>query len=166
MSQCCYCLMYLIVDHHRLVFPPYFIIYCMYSQVNRRRNQKVKFKRFIFIYLNYYAKIFMNVSFYFYSRFNILSNFTSVQTIVANMYDNQNVQSRQDYCMFLHHIFVIILLIQLVCYRRQIKLTYHRQHANYQNDIVDRSNRPIINIMLSIRTVQQTNQTDPSQTLC
>ena len=48
----------------------------------------------------------------------------------------------------------------------KIKETYHRYCVNYQNSIVDKSNRYIIDIVLTIRTVLQTNQTDISQILC
>ena len=60
----------------------------------------------------------------------ILPLFDIIQTIVTIMYDNQNVPSSYNYCMFLHHIVVITMLIHLVWYCRLIKLTYHRQHVN------------------------------------
>ena len=51
-------------------------------------------------------------------------------------------------------------------YCRQIKQNYHRHCFNYQSGIVDKSNKPIIDTVLTIRTVLQTNQTDLSQTIC
>ena len=81
-------------------------------------------------------------------------------------------------------------LSQTICclleqYCRQIKETYHRHSVNYQNSIVDTSNRQIIDTVLVFRTVQQTkknihiidtvlairtvyytNQADLSKTLC
>ena len=49
---------------------------------------------------------------------------------------------------------------------RQIKQIYHMQYGLYQNGIVDKSNRPIIDTVLAIRAVLQKNQTDISQTIC
>ena len=57
-------------------------------------------------------------------------------------------------------------LLYLVWYCRQIKQTCLTQCVNYQNGSVDKSNRPIIVIVLTIRTALQANQTDLSQTLC
>ena len=51
-------------------------------------------------------------------------------------------------------------------YCRQIKETFHRHCVNYQNDIVDISNKLIIDNVPIIRTLQQTNQTDLAETLC
>ena len=51
-------------------------------------------------------------------------------------------------------------------YCRQIQQTYHIHRINYQNGIVDKSDRPIIGTVLTIRTVLSTNQTDLLQTLC
>ena len=49
---------------------------------------------------------------------------------------------------------------------RQIKQNYHRHRVNYQSGIVDKSNKPIIDTVLTIKMVWQTNQTDLSQKLC
>ena len=51
-------------------------------------------------------------------------------------------------------------------YCRQIKLTYYSHCVNYQKGIVDKSNRPIIVNVLTIKRVLQTNQTDLLQSLC
>ena len=66
------------------------------------------------------------------------------------------------YCMNIRqpcHIFYVL-------YCRQIKQTYHRHGAKYQNGIVDKSNRYIIHPLLTIKMVFQTNQSDLSYTLC
>jgi hypothetical protein len=44
-----------------------------------------------------------------------------------------------------------VLLLKGYC--RQIKQTYYSPCANYKNDIVDKSNRPIIDTVLTIRMV-------------
>ena len=51
-------------------------------------------------------------------------------------------------------------------YCRQIQQTYHIHRFNYQDGIVEKSDRPIICTVLSIRTVLQTHQTELSQTMC
>ena len=47
-------------------------------------------------------------------------------------------------------------------YCRQMTQTYHRHYVLYQNGIVDKSNRPIMENMFYIRTVLQTNETELS----
>ena len=51
-------------------------------------------------------------------------------------------------------------------YCRQFKQTYHKHCANYYNGIVDKSNRPIIDTVLTILMVFPKYQTELSYTLC
>ena len=62
------------------------------------------------------------------------------------------------------------VLLQSLCklserYFRQIKQTYYRHCVNYQIGLIDKSNRSIIVTVLTIRTVQWTNQTHLLQAL-
>ena len=50
-------------------------------------------------------------------------------------------------------------------YCRQFKQIYHRHCANYYNDIVDKSNRPIIDTVLTIIMIFPKYQTELSYTL-
>jgi hypothetical protein len=60
--------------------------------------------------------------------------------------------------------YTLCFLLEWYC--RQIKETYHRHCANYENGIVDKSNSSINDNALTIRMVLQNNQTDLSYTLC
>jgi hypothetical protein len=51
-------------------------------------------------------------------------------------------------------------------YCRQFKQAYHRHCASYYNDIVDKSNRPIIDTVLTIIMVFPKYQTELSYTPC
>ena len=62
-------------------------------------------------------------------------------------------------------------LLQSLCkilerFCRQIKQTYYSQCINYQIGLTDKSNRPIIVTLLTIRTVSQTSQKDLLKSLC
>ena len=76
-----------------------------------------------------------------------------VLTIIMVLQTNQADQLQKICSLFERH-----------C--RQSKHIYLRQYIPYQNGIVDKLNRTIIYTVLTIRAVQQTNQTDLAQKIC